>query len=654
MIAYLRALPGMSRAEAEPAPSRKVVDDPAALAAAKENRRLVRKGLIIDFSLTPAGEGAAPDGPVLAGTPARVTFRITDEATGEPVPGIDPGAWADLSRPWGGAAGAAMSCQERVGLYLEGSMGVKAQIDLNSYFMLVMNEDPTVLVFDPLVNVSGSTMLYSQFSLKEPGADWVRTEDGRRLFVSMPRANQIAVVDTDIFKVKTNLDAGVHPVRVALQPDEKYLWVGNDSKEPGESGVTVIDAETHEVAARIPTGAGHHEIAFSDDSRLAFISNRNSGTVSVIDVQKLEKLEDVKTGSLPISIAFSGMSKALYVADGRDGVISVIDPASRTVRTRIEARPGLGPLRFDQGGRWAFVTNAAEDLVYVIDTSVDRIAHEIEVGDRPYQVTFSRAFAYVRSLGTERVSMVNLAELGKGRKPPVVTFPAGEKAPGDAPELNLADSLVEAPGEAAVLVVSPSDSTVFYYMEGANAPMGAFRNYGHRPLAVTTVDRAMREIEPGHYSSVVEMPDAGVYDVAFVTDAPQILHCFKAAVRPNPALKARREPLAIEYLVENRTLPAGQTYPLRFLLTDPATGELRKGLKDVRVFSYRAPVLQRSETVAREVRDGLYEAQVPMRYEGAYFVHVSAPSLKVPYGDLPYISLRAVKPAPARKTDSEG
>ena len=36
--------------------------------------------------------------------------------------------------------------------------------------------------------------------------------------------------------------------------------------------------------------------------------------------------------------------------------------------------------------------------------SVNRIAQNVSVGTRPFQVSFSRAFAYVRSLGTERVS----------------------------------------------------------------------------------------------------------------------------------------------------------------------------------------------------------------------------------------------------------
>ena len=56
--------------------------------------------------------------------------------------------------------------------------------------------------------------------------------------------------------------------------------------------------------------------------------------------------------------------------------------------------------------------------------------------------------------------MFNLTELEKGRKPPIISFPVGQKAPEMTPELNLADVIVEAPGEAAVLVASPADATV--------------------------------------------------------------------------------------------------------------------------------------------------------------------------------------------------
>lgn len=250
--------------------------------------------------------------------------------------------------------------------------------------------------------------------------------------------------------------------------------------------------------------------------------------------------------------------------------------------------------------------------------------------------------------------MINLQELNKGRKPPIVTFQAGDKAPEVAPELNLADVFVEAPGEAAVMVVSPADATVYFYMEGMNAPTGAFRNYGHRPLAVMVVDQALREKEPGVYASGAQLPHAGTYEITFIMDSPQILHCFSVVAGPNPHFARDLKPLAVEYLVETRKASVGEAYRLRFQLNDPATGRLRSGLKDVRVLFYRVPGQLRTVVAAEEVRDGLYEAKLPIRFPGAYYAHISSLSLKVRYGDLPYLTFlgsrqKAAKQGPAPK-----
>ena len=71
---------------------------------------------------------------------------------------------------------------------------------------------------------------------------------------------------------------------------------------------TVLSATTLDVVAKLPTGRGQHEIAFSDDSALAFISNADDGTVSIIDVRELTKLTDLETGQHPVSVAFSPMA----------------------------------------------------------------------------------------------------------------------------------------------------------------------------------------------------------------------------------------------------------------------------------------------------------------------------------------------------------
>ncbi|MFQ5938375.1 MAG: YncE family protein, partial [Acidiferrobacterales bacterium] len=441
----------------------------------------------------------------------------------------------------------------------------------------------------------------------------------------------------------SSIPVGGTPTRVALQPDEKYLWVGDDTG-PGETGgVTIIDTQSREVVRTIATGKGHHEIVLADDNRYAFVTNREIGTVTVVDVQRLEKVKDIKTGPLPIALAVSPLSKALYVADGETGVVAVIDSATLEPLGRIEAKPGLGPLRFSEDGRWGVVVNPVENEAYVIDASTNRIAHTVAVTGKPYQVNVTDAFAYVRALDSERVSMINLTELSRGGKLIVNTFGAGSNAPSKAKDVSIANVMVPAPQEAAMLVVSPGDATVYFYMEGMNAPMGAFRNYGHAPRAVEIANRALKEKAPGVYGATVRIPASGTFDVAFLNETPRFLHCFAFDAEPNPLIKPAHKPLAIKYLVEQRRVSAGKTVNVRFRLTDPVSGAPRTDVQGVRVLYLRAPHFGRRVLPARHVGNGIYEAALALKAAGAYYVYVGVPSEDVNYHDLKYLTLMAVR-----------
>lgn len=602
---------------------------------------VTRQGVSVEFRARPSLGRSTTAREIYAGDYVDLAFSLTDADNGQVLRGQFPGAWIDLTRGWNGETALETTCKERVGTYLQRRIGIRPLIDLNSYFILVMNRDPSISVIDPITGITGITKLYAQINLKRPGADWTKTADENLFFVTMPLAGEVAVVDTDTFKVTDNVKAGMNPVRISRQPDGQYLWVGNDAEDEAASGVTVIETSSLEVTGFVATGRGHHEIAFSDDSRWAFVTNEDDGTVSVVDVRTLAKAGDVAVGGRPVALGFSQLSRALYVSVAEAGEIAVVDAASREVTARIAARPGLGPLRVSQDGRWVVAANTEKHVAYVVDPAVNLLAYTVPVGERPYQVSFSRSFAYVRSLGSERVSMIDLSELGGSEPPPVVTFPVGERPPAAARDTSLADAIVEAPGEAAVMVVSPADNTVYYYMEGMNAPMGNFRNYGHMPRAVQVVDRSMQERDPGVYSSTVRIPDAGTYEVAFLLDSPSIIQCFELTARPNPALEIKGPALAVEFLNEDRRAEVGETVPVRFKLADRKTGRTRADLEDVAVYYFAAPGGVRNRVPARHDGEGVYEADVELSSSGAYYVYVACPSENVEPADLPFMTLRA-------------
>jgi YVTN family beta-propeller protein len=478
--------------------------------------------------------------------------------------------------------------------------------------------------------------------INAPGADWAASNRERRIYVSMPRVGQVAVVDTESFKVIDNIPAGKTPVRVALQPDGRYLWVGNNANEEDAGGVTVIDTETRKPVGFVRAGAGHHEIAFSDDSRHAFVTSRNAGTVTVIDIATRKIVKTLKTGAQPIATAYSALSNSVYVADGKDGNVTVISADKLEITKHIELKAGLGPLRVSPDGRYALALNPQEDLVHVIDVATAERVQDVKIGGQPFQLTFTKAYAYVRSMHSERVSMINLSTLGKGKQATVQSFAAGAQAPAVSSGPAIADSVASAAGEGTVFVVNPADGTTYYYMEGTNATSSNYRVYGASPRAVTVVDRSLKEVEPGVYAGRVRMPVAGKYDVAFMLQSPQVLHCFSAEAQENPLIAKNRAPVEIEYKTTQRQFKVGETATVQFVLKDPATGKPKAGMSDVSVMTFLAPGRNRTVVAARDLGDGVYEARIALPAAGAWYVHVGVPSLKMGYERLGFYSFQAV------------
>jgi YVTN family beta-propeller protein len=597
-------------------------------ARAQQPQKIVKDGIEIEFTAEPPASKAG----IVAGEDAVFRFKIRDTTSKTPLSGVRPAAWvAQRERP--GAPGPDQ-CRAKVESFMQGSMRSRPDVDLNTYYLLTLNQEPNLSVIDPLLGFGGSKLL-TLVLLKSPGEDWALTSNRLKLFVSMPRVNQVAVVDTTTWKVIANIDTDVKPARVALQPDEKYLWVAN------ENGVTVIDTATLKPAKQIATGGGAHEIAFGTNNKFAFVTNRNDGTLSVISVPKLRKLNDVKIGALASSLTFSPLSNALYVGNEADGNVIVVDASSHKLLATIATAPGLRTVRFAPGGRWGFVANVLDSNVYIFDSSTNCLVHKQEVGEAPDQFAFTDNFAYVRSLGSEQVSAIRLSTLDK--QIDLVKFPGGQNAPGAASEFAAAsaDAFVAAPEPGSMVFANPADQMIYYYTEGMAAPMGNFQNYQRVPRAVKIVDRSLREETSGVYSTTARLPKAGVYNVSVLLDSPRIIHCFEVAAKSNPAIKEDQQTaFRVEYLNRETPLTTSEDYKVRFRLID-GTKNKPVVLKDVVALVFLSPGIWQQRQIAHSLGDGLYELTINVPETGVYLLFIESPSQHLRYRDLPYLTLHA-------------
>lgn len=606
-----------AQAPAAPAPRR-------AEQAKPTDQRTVYQGIAVDLSVKPVTAEKKEAGELREGDDVTFQLKISDTATGAPLTGAHPAAWLDLQRP-----GENIDCTTRVKGLIGGGLVERPQLDLNSYYVLALNQDTTISVIDPHFSYGGSK-LFAMVSLNSPGEDWALTPGGKTLFVSLPDTNQVAVVNSVTWKVVTNIEMGLRPTRIAVQPDGQNIWVGYGSADGqgGDAGVAVIASAGLRLAARIPTGRGRHEFAFSDDNRFAFVTNSVDGTVSVIDIRTLKKLKDIQTGRKPVSVAFSQQGKMAYVAHEEDGTIVAIDGARLKIVATLQGEPGLRQIKFAPDGRFAFVANPAKDIVQVLDAATNRIIQTADIANGPEQISFSNSLAYVRCQRSEIVLMLPLPQGDvQGQPIAVVDFPGGQHPFGNTSRPSPADTIVQAPGEDAMLVGNPADKAIYYYKEGMAAPMGNFSNYGREPRAVLVVDRSFKERAPGVYETTARLTRAGLYNLAFLMDTPRLVHCFPVQVEANPNLAAAdSSEVRIEPLINERTVWVGERVRLRFKLSDPKTKEPKVGLTDVRSLIFLAPGIWQKRQIAREVERGLYEIEFEPPEAGFYYVYLESPS----------------------------
>lgn len=607
--------------------------------------RATRQGMSIELSLEPAA-GDAGSKHVVEGEYTNLNITIRDDASGSPLKSLYPAVWVDQRKEFKGEKNKQeLSCNDKIRSYLKGGLSYRPDIDLNSYYILSLNNDATISVIDPIMGVAGFSQMFKMILLKSAGADWVASRDEKTLFVTMPKAGRIALVDMEQFTVRGDLPAGEMPARIVTQPDNRYLWVGNDAAGSA-GGVTVLDAVRGTQVISIATAPGRHDIALTDDSLYALVMNRDAGTVTIIDTQKLQKVKELRTGPNPTAVAFSAMSKAAYVIDETAGTITVIDGTSLEIMRVIKEEPGIAKISFAPGGRWGFILNRLTNKALILDASANTVNYREAVGLDPEQVTFSSSFAYVRSRGTAEVTLLALDSIGKGDKITALKVSGGSRSPSESTYYpSGADSISVTPEGNSVVIASPSDATIIYYVEGMSVPMGSFNNSGRIPRALKTLNRSLRETRPGVYSARIKVPRSGIYDVMFLLDSPRITECFSFQADVNPALAKMKtgRPVHLEFLTTEREVKVGAVAMVRVRILDEATGVPLSSPVELTALPTLAPSGNWQERYsARPVGNGVYEFSFVPPSAGMYNVYFSLAGMKLGFVQLPYLILKAV------------
>lgn len=610
-------------------------------------QELTHGGVKVSFSVTPVVLGATNVGPIRAGEDFAIRFGLTDETTGAPLKGVYPEAWINVRPP--PQVEGLMDLVKEIQKYRSGTLIDRPLIDLNNYLVVTLNNDATLGVVDPLFGFGGSKLL-ALVKLASPGADWVLSADQSTLFVSLPDADQIAVVDTRLWRVRANLSVAHGPSRLVVLPDGQTLWVTHrgsvaDGALPGLSAFNTSDGTRR---AEIPTQDQATEIVASRDGHWLYALNGSPGSLAVIDTHTAVKLRELNLGAAPTSMAFSAQARALYVTDEATGDVTIIDGERNEIVRRIPTSPGATLIRFEPAQRFGFVINPGQKSIAILDAALGRVVQTRRFEDAPSAVEFSDRFAYLSSPASETVMMVALDGLGReGAALSCSDFPGGQRPPGSSGPPIGGARIVIAPGESAVLLANALDKVVYYYKEGMAAPMGHFSNYDREPRAVLALDRTLKvRLAPGVYETVTRVSAPGRYLVYFYLNSPRFAHCFELSVGAATGNADRPRGEIVEVTGPARWV-AGLPGSFSFRAQDPLSGKPCLGIGDFGLMFVLVPGSWHRWLVPQEVSAGTYTVDFTPPKAGRYDLFLRSPSLGL---DTTRISMLSAAPGAVTAT----
>jgi DNA-binding beta-propeller fold protein YncE len=268
-------------------------------------------------------------------------------------------------------------------------------------------QDYTVLAISHLDNKVSEIHPRTGQTLREfvvPG-DWFGethegaiTPDSKTMYVSVPYAKQVIILDLDTFTQKGTIESSefsrpaetrsfarvgrrestsADPHGVALNRDASKLYITLEFAEV--PGIAVYDVKAGKVTRKIDTViAGNYLWVHPTHDKLYFPTRDDRVIVIDTKTDRIVRVIPLHSGSRPNGVDFGGPRGEVWVNGDGDGSITVIDPASdqivQVIRPRVK---GAGRVAVSPDGRFAAAAQGKE--VSVIDTRTKQIVASLPI-----------------------------------------------------------------------------------------------------------------------------------------------------------------------------------------------------------------------------------------------------------------------------------
>lgn len=305
---------------------------------------------------------------------------------------------------------------------------VAAQPALAGVVVVLNSGDATISLIDP-----DTRKEVKRYPVGKEPHHLMATPDGKSLIVANAISNDLMFLDPHSGEVQRRVRDIADPYQIGYSPDKTWFVVAGNRL----NRVDIYAASGQELrpVKSLSQSKTPSHIAFSADSRNAFVTLQDSNEVVAIRLADQSVLWKMKIGDMPAGIWMTPDDKHLLVGMTGADYVDVIDWRLQKSVKRIPTAKGAHNFRPLGDARHVLVSNRVDNTISVLDQALLEKRYDIPVPGGPdcMEVTADGRFIWVTQRWIKSVAVVDIAQRKVVASIPVGRSPHGIFFAGSAP-----------------------------------------------------------------------------------------------------------------------------------------------------------------------------------------------------------------------------
>jgi len=188
----------------------------------------------------------------------------------------------------------------------------------------------------------------------------------------------VSLIDMDKRAVYKTFPIGKEPHHLMITPDQKSVLVANAAGDD----VVFLDPKNGDIQSRLPNIVDPYHIGYSPNKKWFIAAGNRLDRVDIYAAQnqELKLVKIVKAAKTPSHIAFTNDSKLTFVTLQDSNELIAIDLASHEIVWRMPIGKMPAGVWMTPGDKHLLIGLTGSDLVQVVDWKQQKIVKEIKTG----------------------------------------------------------------------------------------------------------------------------------------------------------------------------------------------------------------------------------------------------------------------------------